>query len=311
MTIDELFASLLQHLQTSSLLQLHKLLFSSAIIGDPAGLLRGVQRGVGEAMEKQDTIGRKARVLMHHTVSGTMNSLGKFVGSVGSGVASLTMDEQFLTNRRKFDEPSSFAEGLQKGRELMSLGFSDGLDGLSSLTRDNLTLSSLGKGVIGLAMKPVAGVLDGASTIALGISRQNNIQSARPPPPMRMRVPCRRNIYCPVMLHDRSSALEDFVVFCLLQSGVDLGDGARVFECAHGADGSADALVIGLKAVCCAKLDGKGRWAAEWVFSTFDVMTCDVKEERLLDHCSIVLPTAYVLTMFVPPLFLAFCAPIM
>lgn len=301
MTIDELFAFLLQHLQTSSLLQLHKLLFSSAIIGDPAGLLRGVQRGVGEAISRQDTIGRKARVLMRHTVSGTMNSLGKFVGSVGSGVASLTMDEQFVTNRRKFDEPTSFAEGLQQGKELMSLGFSNGLDGLSSLTRDNLTLASLGKGVIGLAMKPVAGVLDGASTIALGISRENNIQSDRAPPPMRTRIPCRRNMYCPVVPHDRTSTLEDFVVYCLLQSGVDLGDGARVFECACGADGAADTLAIGLNSVCCARLDGKGRWVAAWVFATFDVMTCDVKEENQLSYCNTVLSTAFVLTMSAYP----------
>jgi hypothetical protein len=301
MTVDEMFASLLQHLQTSLMFQLHKLLFSSAIIGDPAGLLRGVQRGVGDAMSRQDTIGRKARVLLHHTVSGTMNSLGKFVGSVGSGVASLAMDEQFVTNRRKFDEPTSFAEGLQQGKELMSLGFSNGLDGLSSLTRDNLSLASLGRGVIGLAMKPVAGVLDGASTIALGISRENNIQSERETPPMRTRVPCRRSMYRPVTPYNRTSALEEFVVLCLVQSGVALGDDARVFECARGADGSADALAIGLKAVCCARLDGKGRWSTVWTFATFDVMTCDVKEETMLNYCGAVLQTAFILTMSPPP----------
>ena len=300
-TVDELFASLLQHMQTSFLLQLHKLLFSSAIIGDPAGLLRGVQRGVGEAMSRQDTLGRKAKVLLHHTVSGTMNSFGKFVGSVGGGVAALAMDEQFASNRRKFDEPSSFAEGLQQGKQRMSLGFSNGLDGLSSLTRDNLSLSSLGRGVIGFAMKPVAGMLDGAATVALGISRENNIQGAREPPPMRARVPCRRAMYCPVTPHDRLASLDDFVVFCLEQSGVVLGDGARVFECARGADGSAETVAIGLNSVCCAKLDGKGRWAAAWVFATFDVMTCDVKEEQQLSYAGAVLPFAYVLTMSSTP----------
>ena len=302
MTIDELFASLLQHLQTSFLLQLHKLLFSSALIGDPAGLLRGVRRGVGEAMSREDTFGRKASVLMHHTVSGTMSSLGKFVGSVGGGVASLAMDNQFKTNRRKFEEPSSFAEGLQQGKELMSLGFSNGLDGLSSLTRDNLSLMSLGRGVIGLAMKPVAGVLDGAATIALGISREHDIRSAWEPPPLRARMPCRRSIYSPVMPHDQSSCFEDFVLFCLVQSGVVLGDAARVFECAQGADGSADALAFGLNSVCHARLDSKGRWAAAWVFSTYDIMSCDVKEELQIEHCGTVLPTAFVLTMLASPI---------
>ena len=300
-TVDELLASLLLHMQTSFLLQLHKLLFSSAIIGDPAGLLRGVQRGVGEAMSRQDTLGRKAKVLLHHTVSGTMNSFGKLVGSVGSGVAALAMDEHFVSNRRKFDEPSSFAEGLQQGRERMSLGFSNSLDGLSSITRDNFTLGSLGRGVIGLAMKPVAGMLDGAATVALGISRENNIQGAREPPPMRARVPCRRAMYSPIVPHDRSSSLEDFVVFCLEQSGVNLGDGARVFECARGADGCADAVAIGLNAVCCARLDGKGRWAAAWVFATFDVMTCDVKEEQQYSYAGAVLPFAFILTMSTTP----------
>ncbi len=297
MTVNELLASVLHHLQTSFLFQLHKLLFSSAIIGDPAGLLRGVQRGVGEAMSRQDTIGRKASVLLHHTVSGTMNSLGKFVGSVGGGVASLAMDDQFVSNRRKFKEPSSFAEGLQQGKELMSLGFSNGLDGLSSLTRDNLTLSKLGKGVIGLAMKPVAGVLDGASTIALGISRENNIQSVHEAPPMRTRVPCRRNMYRPVAPYNRTSSLQDFVLFCLLQAGVNLGDAARVFECACGADGSADVLAVGLNAVCCARLDAKGYWYSAWMFATFDIMTCEVNEMRQLNYCGTVLQTAYVLTM--------------
>jgi hypothetical protein len=299
-TTDELLSSVLQHLQHSFLLQLHKLLFSSAIMGDPAGLLRGVQRGVGEAMSRQDSISRKASVLLHHTVSGTMNSLGKFVGSVGSGVASLAMDEQFISNRRKFNEPSSFSEGLQQGKELMTLGFSNGLDGLSSLTRDTFSLSSLGKGVIGLAMKPVAGVLDGASTIALGISRANSIPVTLEPPCLRARIPCQRALYCPVAPYNQSSTLEAFVLYCLAQSGVDIGDGARVFECFHGVDGFIDTLVIGLSAVCCARLDGKGCWAAVWMFSTIDIMTCDVKAEQVIGFQGVTPQPAFVLTMLCP-----------
>jgi vacuolar protein sorting-associated protein 13A/C len=39
--------------------------------------------------------------LVQHTVAGAFNSLNKITGSVGSGLSSLTMDEEYIKERDK------------------------------------------------------------------------------------------------------------------------------------------------------------------------------------------------------------------
>jgi vacuolar protein sorting-associated protein 13A/C len=39
--------------------------------------------------------------LVSHTVAGAFNSVNKITGSVGSGLANLTMDEEYLRKREK------------------------------------------------------------------------------------------------------------------------------------------------------------------------------------------------------------------
>jgi hypothetical protein len=75
--------------------------------------------------------------LLQNSVSGVFNSVSKISGSVSKGVASLTMDPEFVKEQeqQRRHRANNVSDGLVKGAMGVGRGFFDGLTGL--IVREN------------------------------------------------------------------------------------------------------------------------------------------------------------------------------
>ena len=92
--------------------QIFLLLGSIDLIGNPVGLFSNIGQGMQDLIKKptegfvkgplEGGLGIVAGVgsLFSKTVGGAFNTLGKITGSLGSGIAGLSMDDDYLEKRK-------------------------------------------------------------------------------------------------------------------------------------------------------------------------------------------------------------------
>ncbi|CAI5726724.1 unnamed protein product [Peronospora effusa] len=187
--------------------QLHKILGSFDFLGNPVGLLDHIGTGVrdfvyepleglkigGKGFSKG--LAKGTASLMSNTVDGTFDAASKISGTFGQGFANLSLDDHYQQNRARARRRHvrGLREGLVQGSRELSLGVYEGVAGLVlnpmrgahesgavGFVRGTIT------GIIGLPVKPVAGIFDFASRATQGVrnrSLQNgeNMQRVRRP----------------------------------------------------------------------------------------------------------------------------------
>lgn len=161
------------------------------MIGNPFGLVTGIGEGV-EALfyepfqgmiqgpgEFAEGLGLGVKSLFGHTVGGAAGAFGRITGTLGKGLAALSMDKDYQQQRledqnRSTNLPTSFAQG---GRNVV-LGVVHGVTGVVTKpfegARDEGVggfFKGMGKGVMGLVTRPVTGVVDFASTSLNAVKR--------------------------------------------------------------------------------------------------------------------------------------------
>lgn len=185
-----IFSTLLKHYMNSFSTEVLKLLGSMNIIGNPVGLFSQIGTGVQDFIEKplegiikgplEGGVGlvKGAGSLIKHTFAGTFNSVDKITDSLGSGIAFLSFDEEYLAQREKmkFAKPKHVGEGLKHAGLSIFKGLEKGITGVflkpfEGASKDGVKgfLKGTYMGVTGLIIKPVSGVLDAASKTAEGI----------------------------------------------------------------------------------------------------------------------------------------------
>ena len=195
-----------KHESTKMLL---RMVGSVDIIGNPVKLFSNISTGVRDLIEKPvngfvhgPLEGGKGLVagagsLMKNTISGTFNSVGKMTGSLASGISTLTMDEEFISEREhaKRKRPKHIVEGLQQGVTSLITGVGAGLAGLIEKPIQGASkggffgfVKGTIQGVTGLVVKPVAGILDATSKTAEGIKNTATMNDQKPNE-MRSRYP--------------------------------------------------------------------------------------------------------------------------
>ena len=189
-TTQGIVMKLLSHYRDNLATEIFKLLGSINIIGNPVGLFSQIGTGVQDLIEKpiegiikgplEGGIGlmRGAESLLKHTFAGTFNSIDKITGSLGSGIAFLSFDDEYLAQREKMklSKPKHVGEGLKHAGLSIFKGFEKGITGVfmkpfEGASKDGVKgfLKGTYQGVTGLIIKPVSGVLDAASKTAEGI----------------------------------------------------------------------------------------------------------------------------------------------
>jgi vacuolar protein sorting-associated protein 13A/C len=169
----------------------YKVLFSIEILGNPVKLLSGVKDGVkdffyepamGLVSSPKDFgtgLAKGTGSLLKKVTGGVFEAAGKITGSVGKGVASMTLDQQFMKEREALNKEkvTGMAGGLVKGAKSLGKGIWSGITGIvvdpfQGARRGGVAgfFKGLGKGLTGVVTKTVSGALDFATNTFQGLN---------------------------------------------------------------------------------------------------------------------------------------------
>ncbi|KAJ3408710.1 hypothetical protein HDV05_004781 [Chytridiales sp. JEL 0842] len=178
--------------------QLHKVIGSADVLGNPVGLFNNVSSGVRdffyepmqgfEITRPQDFgigLAKGTTSLFKKTVYGVSDTLSKFTGSVSKGLSVFTLDEDFQEQRRLTsvrNRPRHAVYGVTAGATSLVTSVASGLTGVLSkpvegFEKDGVGgfFKGLGKGLVGVVSKPLIGVFDLATNVSEGIKNTTTV----------------------------------------------------------------------------------------------------------------------------------------
>ncbi|XP_077376530.1 intermembrane lipid transfer protein VPS13C isoform X2 [Festucalex cinctus] len=189
---DKLMRAALRHYSEQFLKQMYVLVLGLDVLGNPFGLIRGLSEGVEaffyepfqgavqgpEEFAEGFVIG--VRSLLGHTVGGAAGVVSRITGSVGKGLAAITMDKEYQQKRREEMNrtPKDFGESLAKGGKGLLKGVVSGVTGIVTKPVEGAKkegaagfFKGIGKGLVGVVARPTGSIVDMASSTFQGIQR--------------------------------------------------------------------------------------------------------------------------------------------
>ncbi|XP_051484024.1 intermembrane lipid transfer protein VPS13C isoform X2 [Apus apus] len=203
---DQLMKRVIRHYSEQFLKQMYVLVLGLDVLGNPFGLIRGLSEGVEaffyepfqgavqgpEEFAEGFVIG--IRSLLGHTVGGAAGVVSRITGSVGKGLAAITMDKEFQQKRREemSRQPKDFGDSLAKGGKGLLRGVVGGMTGIITKPVEGAKkegaagfFKGIGKGLVGVVARPTGGIVDMASSTFQGIQRvaesTEEVSNLRPP----------------------------------------------------------------------------------------------------------------------------------
>ncbi|CAO2634463.1 Intermembrane lipid transfer protein VPS13C [Lemmus lemmus] len=203
---DQLMWSVVRHYSEQFLKQMYVLVLGLDVLGNPFGLIRGLSEGV-EALfyepfqgavqgpeEFAEGLVIGVRSLFGHTVGGAAGVVSRITGSVGKGLAAITMDKEYQQKRREEmgRQPKDFGDSLARGGKGFLRGVVGGVTGIITKPVEGAKkegaagfFKGIGKGLVGAVARPTGGIIDMASSTFQGIQRAaesiEEVSSLRPP----------------------------------------------------------------------------------------------------------------------------------
>ncbi|KAM9860925.1 intermembrane lipid transfer protein VPS13C [Aulostomus maculatus] len=189
---EKLMWAVLRHYSEQFLKQMYVLVLGLDVLGNPFGLIRGLSEGVEaffyepfqgavqgpEEFAEGFVIG--VRSLLGHTVGGAAGMVSRITGSVGKGLAAITMDKEYQQKRREEMNrpPKDFGESLAKGGKGLLKGVVSGVTGIVTKPVEGAKkegtagfFKGIGKGLVGVVARPTGSIVDMASSTFQGIQR--------------------------------------------------------------------------------------------------------------------------------------------
>ena len=180
---SQLLENIKAHYTRYAISELFSILGSFDIIGNPIGLFNDIDKGVYdlfyEPMEgiskspKEFTLGiaKGTSSFFKHSIHGTFNTASKVTESLSNGISLLTLDEDYQMKRKQANQlskrPKHIGEGLLSGAQSFSSGIIEAGTGIIMKPIEGASkegvfglIKGIGKGVIGIPIKPVTGALD-------------------------------------------------------------------------------------------------------------------------------------------------------
>ncbi|CAF1081939.1 unnamed protein product [Rotaria sordida] len=194
-TNKQLLTLITRHYLVGLLTRSPILLGSFDLLGNPSVLIRNITDGIYDLFHLPYVgmrhgpsgfmmgISQGATSLLRHLSLGTLTSLTTFANSVARNMDRLAMDSEHATRNEETyrNIPTGMTDGLLQGLELFSLSLLGAIAGLaeqplaSFRNRDDsqrattTVLSGVGKGLVGIVVKPVGGVAQLISQTGQGI----------------------------------------------------------------------------------------------------------------------------------------------
>lgn len=187
-SLGVLVGNIQRHYTQEFLGQVHIVLGSADILGNPVGLFNNVSSGVAaifyepyqglvmtdRPQELGIGIAKGATSFVKKSVFGFSDSMAKFTGSMSKGLTAATLDKEFQDQRRMSksrNRPKHALYGITAGGNAFANSLASGIGGLArhplqGAEKEGLQgfFKGVGKGVLGLATKPAIGAFDLASS---------------------------------------------------------------------------------------------------------------------------------------------------
>ncbi|KAL0477099.1 vacuolar protein sorting protein VPS34 [Acrasis kona] len=200
LTWNDLMDRIKKHYIRRLLWESYKLVGSLEMIGNPVGLFNDISTGVKDffyepAMAITESpevftksLAKGGKSLIGKTLHGAFNTMSNFTGTMSKGVAFLTFDKDLIKKRERssVNRPKDLKTGLQQGGEVAMKGLYEGATDLFRQPAKGFQqegtaglFKGIGRGLIGIPMKPIGGVLEGMTRVSAGISNMQNEQHAR------------------------------------------------------------------------------------------------------------------------------------
>ncbi|CAD8167119.1 unnamed protein product [Paramecium pentaurelia] len=182
--------SIQDHYKSEIIRSILKIIGSIEIIGNPVKFVQQITNGVVDFVEMpiqglrhgplEFGVGlcKGTGSLLKNTVAGAFYSVNKVTGSISASVSLLTMDDDYLEKRRIFmlKRPDHVLDGLSQAGHCLYNGFSNGITGVVTQPYQETQKNGFKgfvkgtlKGLSGLVVKPIAGVLDASAKAAEGV----------------------------------------------------------------------------------------------------------------------------------------------
>jgi len=299
------------------LLQVYKLLLSFEILGNPRGLFKRMATGVTDAFyeplhgilrgpdEFAQGVLRGGKSLADNVLFGLSDTVGKISGSLGKGLAELSMDADYLATRASAagnagrtsasgsassSMPRNVGEGFLQTVENVGGGLLRGVTGvvtkpLQGAQRGGVEgfFKGVAQGAVGLVVKPAVGVADGLGAMTEGIKNQTEMSLQQPTFAQRQRPPRALGFSGEVLPFDLSDAQGQALYEDVVASGFAMTKAlqtdryVKAVRLARGRDGVPRLLVVTTGHVAMLALSGGAGGTAqlEWSEPLGRVKACE------------------------------------
>ncbi|XP_064645587.1 intermembrane lipid transfer protein VPS13C-like isoform X5 [Lineus longissimus] len=205
-TQNQLVGELIRHYSSQAIKQMYVLVLGLDVLGNPFGVIRGVAQGLEDLFyepyqgaiqgpeEFAEGLALGVRSLFGHAIGGAAGAVSRITGTVGKGLATLTMDDDYQKKRREQmnKKPENVREGLARGGKGLVMGVFDGVTGIVTKPVKGAKeagvegfFKGVGKGLVGVVTRPASGVVDFASSSFEAVRRvadtSDEIHRLRPP----------------------------------------------------------------------------------------------------------------------------------
>ncbi|KAM4748951.1 intermembrane lipid transfer protein VPS13C [Rhinophrynus dorsalis] len=295
---DQLMRLVFRHYTEQFLKQMYVLVLGLDVLGNPFGLIRGLSEGVEaffyepfqgavqgpEEFAEGLVIGVKS--LLGHTVGGAAGVVSRITGSVGKGLAAITMDKEYQQQRREEmgRQPKDFGESLAKGGKGFLRGVVGGVTGIITKPVEGAKkegaagfFKGIGKGLVGVVARPTGGIIDMASSTFQGIQRV--AESTEDVSPLRP----------PRLIH------EDGIIRPYIQSeaqGLKLFENSNIkklegeiykYSCPLRNTNKANIVVTNRRVMCVKEVEILGHRSMDWDYSFEEFIHPPTVEENILN----------------------------
>ncbi|XP_022088777.1 vacuolar protein sorting-associated protein 13B-like isoform X2 [Acanthaster planci] len=209
-TTRQLAQALTMHYTSGALFKAGWVLGSLELLGNPAGLLRNVGSGLADSVMlpyEGLTRGPAAFVagvtsgtssLLRHLSAGTLTSITKFASSVSRNLDRLTLDEDHIARREKQRRkvPDRVTDGVIQGLSGFGISLLGAIAGIadqpiksfhqapdvsSPTQKATGVIRGVGKGLVGVVIKPLGGAAEFVSQTGQGILHSTGLIETRSP----------------------------------------------------------------------------------------------------------------------------------
>ncbi|EEB06191.1 vacuolar protein sorting-associated protein 13a [Schizosaccharomyces japonicus yFS275] len=199
LTIQRMSELIKNHYSQELTFQIHKIVGSADLLGNPVGLFNTVSSGIADIFYEPYHgfvlsegsydfgmgVARGTASFVKKTVFGISDSISKVTGSISKSLSMVTLDKKFQTRRRNArirNRPEHVLYGVTAGAISLITGFRSGITGVVMQPWINTRahgvpgfFEGVGKGILGLTTKPLVGLFDCASSLSEGVRNTTTV----------------------------------------------------------------------------------------------------------------------------------------